>query len=70
MENPLKFQVLIARRCYIRREAYFAILLDRKTSNVVMVASRFGGMDIESVAAENPHAIIKVFLFVFLKSLV
>eukprot|EP00339_Tiarina_fusa_P017795 CAMPEP_0117020002 /NCGR_PEP_ID=MMETSP0472-20121206/15260_1 /TAXON_ID=693140 ORGANISM="Tiarina fusus, Strain LIS" /NCGR_SAMPLE_ID=MMETSP0472 /ASSEMBLY_ACC=CAM_ASM_000603 /LENGTH=400 /DNA_ID=CAMNT_0004725091 /DNA_START=152 /DNA_END=1354 /DNA_ORIENTATION=- len=53
-------KILVAHRHYIRREAYFAILLDRKTSNVVMVASRFGGMDIETVAEENPHAIIKV----------
>mmetsp|Transcript_10608 Transcript_10608/g.18056 ORF Transcript_10608/g.18056 Transcript_10608/m.18056 type:complete len:443 (+) Transcript_10608:45-1373(+) len=53
-------KVLIAQRHYIRREAYFAILLDRKTSRVMLVGSKFGGMDIEAVAEENPDAIIKV----------
>jgi len=54
------FKVLIAQRHYIRREAYFAILLDRKTSRVMLVGSKFGGMDIEAVAEENPEAIVKV----------
>jgi len=53
-------KVLVAQRHYIRREAYFAILLDRKTSCAVMIGSRFGGMDIEHVAETNPNAIIKV----------
>jgi succinyl-CoA synthetase beta subunit len=52
--------VLVAQRHFIRREAYFAILLDRKTSSAVMIGSRFGGMDIEAVAEQNPNAIIKV----------
>merc|ERR1712137_1272899 len=52
-------KVLIARRHYIRREAYFAILLDRKTSSVAMVGSKFGGMDIETVAHDNPP-IVKI----------
>lgn len=33
----------------IAKETYFAILLDRATSGVVMVASAEGGMDIEEV---------------------
>jgi len=53
-------KVLIAERHYIRREAYFAILLDRKSSNVVMVGSKYGGMDIETVAHDTPEAIVKV----------
>jgi len=50
--------VYIVEREYLRREYYFAILMDRKTSGPVLVASSQGGMDIETVAAENPSAII------------
>jgi len=52
-------KVLVATRHFLRRETYFAILLDRGYGGAVMVASSQGGMDIEKVAAENPSAIIK-----------
>ena len=35
------------------------MLLDRQYQGPVVVASAFGGMDIETVAAEKPHAIFK-----------
>ena len=44
-------------RKYVRREYYFAILLDRATQGPVLVASPHGGMDIETVAAEDPTSI-------------
>ncbi len=44
----------------MRREYYFAILLDRATQGPVLVASPHGGMDIETVAAETPDAIFKL----------
>ncbi|RUP49949.1 LOW QUALITY PROTEIN: hypothetical protein BC936DRAFT_140902 [Jimgerdemannia flammicorona] len=50
--------VYICERKFVRREYYFAILMDRKTAGPVLVASSQGGVDIESVAAENPDAII------------
>ncbi|CAG8663498.1 6937_t:CDS:2, partial [Paraglomus occultum] len=50
--------VYICERKFARREYYFAILEDRKTQGPVVVASSQGGVDIESVAAENPDAII------------
>ena len=34
-----------------------------------MVASKFGGMDIETVAEQNPHAIVKVYLRKYIKLL-
>ncbi|KAI0244763.1 succinate--CoA ligase beta chain [Massospora cicadina] len=52
--------VYIVEREYLRREYYFAILMDRTTSGPVLVASSQGGMDIETVAAENPSAILKL----------
>src|SRR3954463_16304263 len=50
--------VYICERKYLRREYYFAILMDRKSGGPVLVASSQGGVDIETVAAENPEAII------------
>ena len=52
-------KVLISERLYLRREAYFAILMDRESQGPVMVASPAGGMDIEKVAAETPKLIFK-----------
>lgn len=50
--------VYVCKREYVRREYYFAILMDRKTQGPVIVASSQGGVDIETVAAETPDAII------------
>lgn len=50
--------VYICERKYARNEYYFAILLDRKSAGPVIVASSQGGVDIETVAAQTPEAII------------
>ncbi|CDS08053.1 hypothetical protein LRAMOSA02002 [Lichtheimia ramosa] len=50
--------VYICERKYARNEYYFAILMDRKAAGPVVVASSEGGVDIESVAKENPDAIV------------
>ncbi|KAI8929653.1 ATP-grasp domain-containing protein [Entophlyctis helioformis] len=50
--------VYVVERLYVRREFYFAIIMDRATQGPVIVASSQGGMDIETVAAESPDAII------------
>ncbi|KAF9427817.1 Succinate--CoA ligase [ADP-forming] subunit beta, mitochondrial, partial [Entomortierella beljakovae] len=50
--------VYICEREYVRREYYFAVLMDRKSQGPVMVASSQGGVDIEGVAAESPEAIL------------
>jgi len=52
--------VYIAERKWVRREFYFAILMDRETMGPMLVASTQGGMDIETVAKETPDAIIKL----------
>jgi succinyl-CoA synthetase beta subunit len=49
--------VYICEKLYIRREYYLAILMDRTTQGPMIVASAQGGVDIETVAAENPEAI-------------
>jgi succinyl-CoA synthetase beta subunit len=50
--------VYIVERKFARREFYLAILMDRQTQGPMIVASSQGGMDIETVAKENPEAII------------
>jgi len=58
-EGKLCHKVMVCERLYLRREAYFAILMDRESAGPVMVASPAGGMDIEKVAAETPKLIFK-----------
>jgi succinyl-CoA synthetase beta subunit len=43
----------------IERELYLSLLLNRETSRVAFVASAAGGMDIEEVAAKEPHRILR-----------
>jgi succinyl-CoA synthetase beta subunit len=50
--------VYICEKKYLRREFYLAILMDRASQGPMIVASSQGGVDIETVAAENPEAII------------
>jgi succinyl-CoA synthetase beta subunit len=46
--------------CDIARELYLAMLLDRATSRITIVASTEGGMEIEEVAAHTPEKIVRV----------
>jgi len=50
--------VYIVERKFARREFYLAILMDRQSQAPIIIASSQGGMDIETVAKENPDAII------------
>ena len=58
-EGKLVRTVLIEEALPIDRELYLGVVLDRTEGFPVMMASRFGGMEIEEVAAENPEAILK-----------
>lgn len=49
--------VYIVDKLKVKKEFYFAILLDRSTKGPMILASSEGGMDIETVAATNPSAI-------------
>ncbi len=53
-------RLLIADGVDIERELYLALLVDRGSSRVTIVASQEGGMEIEEVAAESPEKIIQV----------
>ncbi|KAK7417766.1 succinate--CoA ligase beta chain [Neonectria magnoliae] len=56
-QGRLCSSVYICERKFVRREFYLAILMDRATQGPVIVSSSQGGMDIETVAKENPDAI-------------
>ena len=58
-EGRLVRKVLIAEAEEIKRELYFAILLDRAESCPVIVASEQGGVDIEGVAEKTPELIFR-----------
>ncbi len=53
-------RVYLEEGCDIRRELYLALLIDRGTSRLSIVASTEGGMDIEEVAASTPERILTV----------
>ena len=53
-------RVFVEQGCDIGREMYLAMLIDRASGRIAMVASRDGGMDIEEVAARSPEAIMTV----------
>ncbi len=52
-------EVLIESRVFGNKEYYLSILFDQSTKGPVLVVSKFGGMDIETVAKRQPQAIIK-----------
>lgn len=52
--------VYIASGADIDSEYYFSILLDRANRQHLAMCSREGGMDIETLAQERPHALAKV----------
>ena len=52
------YQVMLAELRQPSHEYYVAVLNDRASQGVVLVASNQGGMNIEEVAAKDPNAII------------
>ena len=51
-------RVLIEEGLQIDRELYLSLLIDRAAGAPVFIASAAGGMDIEEVAAKEPHRIL------------
>jgi succinyl-CoA synthetase beta subunit len=52
-------RVLVEQAGKIQRELYLGIVIDRAVSQVVVMASTEGGMEIETVAARTPEKILK-----------
>ena len=55
-------RLLIEEGADIRHEYYLAVLTDRASQKVVVMASSEGGMDIEQVAHDTPEKIVKAFV--------
>ena len=53
-------KVLVTEQKKIRSEAYFGIITDRKSKKPVIMASAFGGVDIEDIAKRTPDLIFKL----------
>ncbi len=53
-------RLLVEEGADIRKEYYFAVLTDRRSQKVAVMASSEGGMDIEEVAHKTPEKIITV----------
>jgi succinyl-CoA synthetase beta subunit len=53
-------RLLVEQGLPIARELYLALVIDRETRRVVVMASTEGGMDIEEVAHSHPEKILKV----------
>jgi succinyl-CoA synthetase beta subunit len=53
-------RLLVEQGLPIARELYLALVIDRETRRVVVMASTEGGMDIEEVAEKQPEKILKV----------
>ena len=53
-------RIYIEDGCDIARELYLSVLIDRVSSQITVMASTEGGMDIEEVAEKTPEKIIKV----------
>src|SRR5205823_4273117 len=55
-------RLLIEEGADIRKELYAAMVVDRVTQRIVLMASADGGMDIEEVAAKTPERIHKAYI--------
>jgi len=53
-------KVLVTEQKQIKSEAYFGIIVDRKSKKPVIMASAFGGVDIEDIARKTPDLIYKL----------
>jgi succinyl-CoA synthetase beta subunit len=58
-EGRLVKRILVEEGLPIARELYLGIVLDRSVSQLVVMASTEGGVEIEKVAAETPEKILK-----------
>src|SRR5271156_1204124 len=52
-------RVYVEAGCDIKRELYISLLIDRSVSEVVVIASTEGGMEIEEVAEHPPEKILR-----------
>ena len=61
-QGRLVKKVLVEQGLNIEKELYLSIVPERASAQIIVMASEAGGMDIETVAAETPEKIIKVYI--------
>lgn len=61
-EGKVVHKVWIEEGSDIANELYFGMLIDRESSQVAIIASTEGGMEIEKVAEQTPEKIVKVLI--------
>lgn len=61
-EGKAVHRLLVEEGCKFKKELYLSFTIDRVTSQVVMIGSEEGGMDIEEVAATTPEKIFKEYI--------
>lgn len=54
--------ILFEKPAQIKKELYFAITYNKKNAKLVILASKFGGVEIEEVSKEKPESIIRIYL--------
>ena len=59
-QGKLVNRIFIEEGCDIDREFYCSLLVDRTKSQLMMMLSTAGGVDIEEVAMSNPNKIINI----------
>jgi len=59
-EGVVAHKVLITRPVDIKKEYYIGAVIDRATSQPILIASPEGGMEIEEIAEKSPEKILKI----------
>ncbi|MFN7181760.1 MAG: ADP-forming succinate--CoA ligase subunit beta [Planctomycetota bacterium] len=54
--------ILFEKPANIKRELYLAVTYDKKSGKIVILTSKFGGVEIEEIARSNPDNILKKYL--------
>ena len=62
LQGKVIHQILVEETCEIKKEYYVALLVDRGSGKIAMIASPEGGMDIEEVARKTPEKVHKVLI--------
>lgn len=53
------YRVYVEGAVSISREMYIGLVLDRQSERIMVVASPFGGMEIEEISAQQPESIVR-----------
>ena len=59
-EGQMVRQVLIEKGAVVCQEFYLALVADRRTSRILVIASQAGGMDIEETARRTPEQVLRL----------